>query len=262
MITIQLSENTPAGIYELVKVELGLPELKVGDEGIDVSHNQPPIDWAAVATVKKFSIHKASEGFDFVDPDFEFNFRRSLGHTRRGIYHFYRPDLRQPERQALHFLDVVKRVAPSKPDLDKLAGYWIDFETPLRWDATLKKFVEVDLIPFRPFMASDLNIFVNTLLANGLTREDIGIYTRRSFLHFHIPVGQEAAKWMFQHDLWAAGFPFVYPNPAYKVGVPWPWEVAGIPVRVWQYDGCISATSALIPGIAKCVDKDIILSLR
>ncbi len=77
--------------------------------GIDVSHHQGPIEWRAVAASGvRFAFIKATEGRDFLDPRFEFNWRaaRQQG-LPRGAYHFFTfcsPGL----DQAANFL----RVAP------------------------------------------------------------------------------------------------------------------------------------------------------
>jgi lysozyme len=76
--------------------------------GIDISHHQGPIDWEAVAASGiDFAFMKATEGRDFSDPRFEFNWQqaREAG-VARGAYHFFTfcsPGL----DQARHFLSVV-----------------------------------------------------------------------------------------------------------------------------------------------------------
>ena len=64
------------------------------DLGIDVSRWQGDIDWDQVTTNKpaiEFVLVKGSEGADYVDPKFEFNFKSAKArgfHT--GFYHFFR----------------------------------------------------------------------------------------------------------------------------------------------------------------------------
>ena len=77
--------------------------------GIDISHHQGPIDWAEVASSGiQFAFIKSTEGRDFSDPRFEFNWEASgVEGVPRGAYHFFTfcsPGLDQAE----HFL----RVAP------------------------------------------------------------------------------------------------------------------------------------------------------
>ena len=60
-------------------------------EGIDVSHFQDTVDWAAVAASGKvFGIVKATEGIDYKDPQFDVNWS-ALAETDmvRGAYHFF-----------------------------------------------------------------------------------------------------------------------------------------------------------------------------
>ena len=77
--------------------------------GIDISSNNPPVNWA---NVKKsgvaFAIIKASEGGDWVDPKFTTNWQglKQAG-LIGGAYHFFRP-LRPPAMQVNNFLTVVK----------------------------------------------------------------------------------------------------------------------------------------------------------
>jgi lysozyme len=76
--------------------------------GIDVSHHQGAIDWKAVAESDvAFVFMKATEGRDFSDPRFEFNWQQAkeVG-LARGAYHFFTfctPGL----AQAKHFLRAV-----------------------------------------------------------------------------------------------------------------------------------------------------------
>lgn len=78
--------------------------------GIDVSHFNGEIDWAAVARSNvRFAYAKATEGISVVDARFEANWA-GLGATSllRGAYHFARPS-RDPLQQAAHFASVVAR---------------------------------------------------------------------------------------------------------------------------------------------------------
>lgn len=79
--------------------------------GIDVSNNNPPVDWQAVKTAKTaFAFVKATEGVTFKDKTFATNWSgmKSAG-IIRGAYHFFRP-ARTGEEQADNFLSVVKNV--------------------------------------------------------------------------------------------------------------------------------------------------------
>ncbi|MEU1251643.1 GH25 family lysozyme, partial [Micromonospora arida] len=75
--------------------------------GIDVSHHQGTIDWAAVARGgAKFSYAKATEGLSFVDSSFTANFRGAKQNgILAGAYHYARPDVSDGTSQANYFLD-------------------------------------------------------------------------------------------------------------------------------------------------------------
>lgn len=77
-------------------------------QGIDVSHFQDTVDWDAVAaTGVTFAIVKATEGIDYVDPQFNANWS-ALGEQQmiRGAYHFYIAH-DDPKTQADFFLSTV-----------------------------------------------------------------------------------------------------------------------------------------------------------
>lgn len=82
--------------------------------GIDVSHHQGEIDWPrlSLATFRErpinFVFMKATEGGDFVDDSFHYNFAsaRECGLVR-GAYHFFLPDV-SAELQARNFISQVK----------------------------------------------------------------------------------------------------------------------------------------------------------
>lgn len=80
--------------------------------GIDVSHHQGAIDWVQVAiSGQRFAIAKATEGQNFVDPNYAMN---KAGAELNGIvfsaYHFARPDdtLNDAIIEADHFVDVAQ----------------------------------------------------------------------------------------------------------------------------------------------------------
>src|SRR5262245_21247284 len=62
-------------------------------QGVDISHWQGTINWQSVKdSGKTFAFCKATEGTDYVDPKFSFNWpaMNSVG-LIRGAYHFGRP---------------------------------------------------------------------------------------------------------------------------------------------------------------------------
>ena len=82
--------------------------------GIDISHHQGEIDWPrlSLATYRErpinFVFMKATEGGDFVDDSFRYNFSqaRECGLVR-GAYHFFLPDV-PAEVQACNFISQVQ----------------------------------------------------------------------------------------------------------------------------------------------------------
>ncbi len=77
-------------------------------QGIDVSHHQGEIDWEAVrGDGIRFTLIKATEGGDFLDPRFSENWEAAgRAGVPRGAYHFF--TFCTPGRtQAEHFLDTL-----------------------------------------------------------------------------------------------------------------------------------------------------------
>lgn len=81
--------------------------------GIDVSHHQGEINWKELKTVQhaqfpvRFVFIKATEGGDFKDMAFEYNFAEADSQKFiRGAYHFYNPNT-DPVKQADFFIDNV-----------------------------------------------------------------------------------------------------------------------------------------------------------
>lgn len=235
-----------------------LPPLKKGDQGYDDSHYQnSDIVWESVAAAVRFVIHKATEGIA-TDETFAQKFRESFGFVRRGVYHFYRFDLRNPTAQARAFLAAVADTGLT-PDMGVgLADYWIDLEDPV--DAAGKV---IDLTPFKPYLAGDLSLFLNELLAAGIPKDRIGFYTRASWVNHWLPAGTSSFAFVGEYDLWDAGYPFTYPNTTYMPAIPWPWNPIGKQALLWQYDNGAMSWSQEAPGYyTKKVDKSIILKLR
>jgi lysozyme len=107
----------------------GAPRMTMS--GIDVSHNQGVIDWAQVASGGvTFAFAKATEGLQFVDPQFASNWTGMAGAAIvRGAYHFFRPD-DDPGVQAKSFLQVVQLQANDLPPV-------LDVEVPSTTNASL-----------------------------------------------------------------------------------------------------------------------------
>ena len=84
-------------------------------QGVDVSAHQGPIDWRTLSATVRFAYIKATEGADYVDPRFAFNWseakRVGLAH---GAYHYFTL-CRTGAQQAKNFLDTVPRDAGTMP---------------------------------------------------------------------------------------------------------------------------------------------------
>ena len=109
-------------------------------QGIDVSHYQGAVNWAAVrAGGRRYAFCKATEGTTYTDPTFAANWpaMRAAG-LLRGAYHFGRPGT-SAAAQADYFCDAV-RPAPGdlKPVLDLEAT---DGMTPAQVRAWVVAFV-------------------------------------------------------------------------------------------------------------------------
>jgi len=97
-------------------------------QGIDVSHFQQAVDWAAVAAAgMQFCFIKATEGASHVDVRFASNWRAAaeVGLVR-GAYHFFHPAI-SVTAQADLFLRTVPRLEPG--DLPPV----LDLEAPEEW---------------------------------------------------------------------------------------------------------------------------------
>jgi len=93
-------------------------------EGLDVSHFQGDIDWAAVASAAKhFAYIKATDGTSYTDPRYTRHYADSgSAGLLRGAYHFFRHGMPGAD-QASHFLNVAN---PRRGDLPPA----LDLEDP------------------------------------------------------------------------------------------------------------------------------------
>ncbi|MBO4487334.1 MAG: glycoside hydrolase family 25 protein [Bacteroidaceae bacterium] len=85
-------------------------------QGIDVSHYQGTIDWAAVAASGQvgYAFIKASESVSFVDDYYKYNLAQARKHgINVGSYHFFRAHVDQ-EAQLKHMISVID---PAKQDI-------------------------------------------------------------------------------------------------------------------------------------------------
>jgi len=113
-----------------------------GATGIDVSHYQGTVNWAAVRQAGvQFAFAKATDGLTWVDPELAANWpaMKSAG-LLRGAYHFFEP-ADDAASQAEFFLSTVQLAAGDLPpalDVETFAGssstFWAGVET---WLATV-----------------------------------------------------------------------------------------------------------------------------
>jgi len=96
--------------------------------GIDLSHYQSSVHWAAVAQAGfQYCFVKATEGRTSVDQSFARHWADAQdAGLIRGAYHFFRPRI-SPEAQAAVFLRTVKQLGPG--DLPPV----LDLEAPQDW---------------------------------------------------------------------------------------------------------------------------------
>jgi lysozyme len=100
--------------------------------GIDVSHHQGDVDWQQVAESKKykFAYIKATEGADFIDPAFEYNWNEARkAELAVGAYHFFSIHS-SAEDQATNFISSVPVLPNSLPPV-------VDIEIPQGTDKGL-----------------------------------------------------------------------------------------------------------------------------
>ena len=86
------------------------------EEGIDISHHQIRINWKQVDSKKyKFVIMKATEGKDFLDTDFSYNWiNAQLNGFKVGAYHFFSMSSSGKE-QAIDYISKVPSIENSLP---------------------------------------------------------------------------------------------------------------------------------------------------
>jgi len=168
--------------------------------GIDVSHHQGAIDWAAVAAAGiDFAYLKATEGGDWVDPRFETNWREA-GAQRgllRGAYHFF-TFCRPGDEQARNFIATVPASTDALPPA-------VDFE--IGGNCSRR--------PPREELLDELRLFLSQV-EDHFGRRPLIYVTRdahEAYLQGELP----------EHPIWARD---LFRRPPYPEGRPW---------LVWQF---------------------------
>lgn len=181
--------------------------------GIDVSHHQGEIDWAAVAgDGVGFAFIKATEGGDFVDPRFQKNWTASAkAGVPRGAYHFF-TQCRPGAVQAENFIRVVPkdpRALPPVVDAEHMG--------PCRTSPQVKD------------VAQEVTVFLDLVEAHYGLRPLI--YTTREFHDAYLAGGFEAERfWIrslvipprFRKAQWVV---WQYHNRGRRVGISGPVDL-------------------------------------
>ncbi|AMP20053.1 glycoside hydrolase [endosymbiont 'TC1' of Trimyema compressum] len=109
-------------------------------QGIDISHYQENIDWEKVSQENIiFVFMKATEGHDYVDPNFKFNWEETgRSGIKRGAYHFFSMRSSGAE-QGARIKEIVPYDENSMPPV-------IDIEIPTNYNELLVKKELQDLI--------------------------------------------------------------------------------------------------------------------
>jgi GH25 family lysozyme M1 (1,4-beta-N-acetylmuramidase) len=190
--------------------------------GLDVSHHNGLIDWAAVAGQKYvFAFAKATEGTGFTDGQFAHNWAGMKANSiLRGAYHFFRANL-DATRQANHFLKVMP--APQAGDLPPV----LDLETTDGMSGTA---------------ILDAAATWLALVEKASGRTPI-IYTSARFWQENLAKAKDPNRFGGHYPVWVAYYRHV-PQPPLPVGwTSWTfWQytdsgkVAGIPVKDGKAD--------------------------
>jgi len=140
---VALSASVPSSVVATVAARSAADD-NLPARGVDVSHYQGHVDWAAVEDAGVgFAFVKATEGVTFTDPTFRRHWE-ALGETAilRGAYHRFRAG-RGAAAQAEHFLGVVSvREGDLPPVLDVEATDGVSDATLIRGVRTWLRTVE------------------------------------------------------------------------------------------------------------------------
>jgi lysozyme len=188
--------------------------MSVQVQGLDVSHYQGDINWESVKLKGyEFAFIKATEGNDFLDPDFATNWASAKANTViRGPYHFFHPEISVNE-QVEYFLKTIGTL-----DSGDLAPA-LDLESPDLWTG-LSAENAVDLvIEWCSSVASRLNLTPYIYVSPSFATDILKNNTR-----------------LAAYPLWIAEYPEDPSNTEPPALVPWTtWTF-------WQHTGSGSVT--------------------
>ena len=204
-----------------------LPELPEGRvPGVDVSHHQAGVDWAALADADVHFVYlKATEGIDYLDPSFGESWRAAgEAGLLRGAYHMYRPE-DTPAEQAAWFLSVLREAGFGPGDLPPA----LDVE----------RVRTTDSIPREQLAAEALAWLSRVEIELG--RKPL-LYTNPTFWVEKLEENHE----LTEYPLWLAEYRHEDPGPL-ELG----WEEW----TLWQH-----SQSGELPGVSKAVDLNVAAS--
>ena len=205
--------------------------------GADASHHQGVVNWPAVAEAGiVFAFVKATEGANFLDPQFTRNWAgmKDAGIVR-GAYHFFRP-AQSPESQIASFVKAVGTLGAG--DLPPV----LDLE-----EAPTPHGDEWESIPAANRIALAMT-WLNGV-ASSLGRKPI-VYTRRGFVELDLP-GADPLK---QFPLWIAHYtsaPVPRTPPIWSKWTFWQYSETGTvngitgDVDLSRFNGTVADLSAL-----------------
>ena len=142
-------------------------------KGVDVSSYQGDIDWQTLARQNiQFAFIKATEGSQFVDPHFSYNFSEAMKtNLRIGAYHFFSYDS-SGKTQAAHFMATVPNTENMLPPVIDVEFYG-DKERHLPDPAAVEKELAVMLTELEDHYGVKPIIYA--------TEKSYGLYIQPSF---------------------------------------------------------------------------------
>lgn len=206
--------------------------------GIDVSHHNGDIDWAAVAGAKvAFAYIKTTQGVTGLDPKFATNWAGAgANNIRRGAYHFFSSSTKA-EDQAAHFLQVYKD--RSDNDLPPVLD--------LEWDYSRRKDAKGNLVDgWANISGKEIAARAVAWLAavEKATGKKPVIYT--NFNWYNSALGDAGAV-LAPYDVWVAD----YSSHSQNLDDPKTPGTHGW--RLWQF-----TNKGTVPGIDGSIDVDIL----
>lgn len=139
---------------------------KYETHGIDISHHQVRLNWSLIDKKYKFVLMKATEGKDFLDTDFLYNWNKSqLSGFRVGAYHFFTM-YSTGEEQANFYISKVPKVKGAFPPI-------VDLEISTKYPKDIVKKQLVDMIDIlEDYYGKKVIIYVNSSTYNKYVKNE------------------------------------------------------------------------------------------